>query len=66
MNIKDNPGWKRNGGALINNDNEAYRIYKEKRKRLKKESDKIVELENRIRVLEEKIDGAIRTFENKR
>ena len=50
MNIKDNPGWKRNGGALINNDNEAYRIYKEKRKRLKKESDKIVELENRIRV----------------
>jgi len=66
MKIEGHPGWNRHGGTLINSDNEAYELYKLRRKKKKEESNKLIELENRIKNLEEKLDAAIRTIENQR
>lgn len=64
MKIEGHPGWNRHAGTLINSDSEAYELYKLRRKRKKEESNKLVELENKIKKLEEKLDAAIRTIEN--
>tara|TARA_E500000318_G_C3462259_1_gene173133 strand:- start:80 stop:280 length:201 start_codon:yes stop_codon:yes gene_type:complete len=66
MKIKGQPGFIRDthSGAIINNDIEAYKLYKERRKKSIEKDKKIEQLEDKIGRLENLVNELIRQNKN--
>ena len=62
MKIKGQPGFVRDthSGAVINNDTEAYKLYKERRKKSTEKDRKIEQLEDKVGRLENLVNELIR------
>jgi len=62
MKIKGQPGFVRDtySGAVINNDIEEYKLYKERRKKSIEKDKRIEQLEDKIGRLENLVDELIR------
>ena len=64
--IKGQPGFIRDdtSGAIINNDNEAYKLYKNRRKVLKQKDEKINNLQSKVEDLEKLVNELIKQNKN--
>ena len=66
MKIKGQPGFVRDShsGAIINNDTEAYKLYKQRREKIKQKDNEIGELKDKVNRLENLVNELIKQNKN--